>query len=393
MKKVILHIGLPKTGSSAIQNFLNFNSEFLNKHGFFYHPIPLESKFAIQSGNGLQLYNVIKKANLEELESLLDRLIKPDYLSIISCEQLGGLTIDEWNAFLNTCNKLSIEIDSVIYFVRDFLDFLISDYDQKIKRHGLADEFSNWADVEKWTHYQACKKMLKIFSPNKLQVIHYNSEKSRLVSSFFEIIIKHSIINISDRKKITEEEKIKINRSLTNTERDCLIKINAIFGDKYSTQLSDLLIGQNPQFNSEPLNITRNFVSFLENKSKDHIDWVNFTFFESQPVVSFSENIDFYLNSNHCANDNQLTQTNSVIFDFLINELNLCEHNNEIKIWSKACSRLIEILKKDRLSSLNETAFSTLHYALLNPDVLRAGVDPEMHYLKCGKNENRKYQL
>lgn len=40
MRRVILHAGLPKTGSTSIQRFLDVNSEALREQGFMYEPAP-----------------------------------------------------------------------------------------------------------------------------------------------------------------------------------------------------------------------------------------------------------------------------------------------------------------------------------------------------------------
>ena len=40
MKTLYLHIGLPKTGTSAIQSFLMANPEVLEKQGYCYKPVP-----------------------------------------------------------------------------------------------------------------------------------------------------------------------------------------------------------------------------------------------------------------------------------------------------------------------------------------------------------------
>ena len=65
LKKLILHIGVHKTGSTAMQTFLFENSEELNKQGF-YMPVflygeenkPAKLRYSIINKETLSNYNI-----------------------------------------------------------------------------------------------------------------------------------------------------------------------------------------------------------------------------------------------------------------------------------------------------------------------------------------------
>ena len=74
MKNIYLHIGTPKTGTSALQSFLLNNSEELDRQGYDYpeHKVDVNH---ISSGNGQEIINIMNKEGVEEAQKYIDTLL------------------------------------------------------------------------------------------------------------------------------------------------------------------------------------------------------------------------------------------------------------------------------------------------------------------------------
>jgi hypothetical protein len=71
MKKLYIHAGGSKAGSSAIQNFLTIHADELRKLGFFYKTTTkLEHDWMITSGNGYELFKRLR--NYQSIDSIIE---------------------------------------------------------------------------------------------------------------------------------------------------------------------------------------------------------------------------------------------------------------------------------------------------------------------------------
>ena len=83
-KKIIFHIGGAKTGSSALQNFLEMNFELMEKFGFAYENRQnITSKYEITGGNGHFLFNSLK-------ENVADEKLDHILTSFLGCVKADG---------------------------------------------------------------------------------------------------------------------------------------------------------------------------------------------------------------------------------------------------------------------------------------------------------------
>lgn len=137
-KRVIIHAGLPKTGTSALQHWLGENRETLEKNGIYY-PIHQVDANGISSGNwrsllvrtdtgALQVDPKKVKATLEEFATRSESTL------LISSEFLPD-HIRELHALLPKATRF-------IVFVRDPIALRVSDYNQHVKRHGQTEKFN-----------------------------------------------------------------------------------------------------------------------------------------------------------------------------------------------------------------------------------------------------------
>ncbi|NYI80543.1 hypothetical protein [Nocardioides panzhihuensis] len=142
MKSIVVHAGLPKTGTSAVQAFFNSNGEALAKAGIFY-PAHTVDRNGISAGNA---------------GSLMER---SGHLFVASSREVTR-TLEEFEA--SGCHTLLLSSEAFlpelrgiaellppqaqfVLYVRDPLAFLESDYNQRVKRIGHLQPFAAEPDA------------------------------------------------------------------------------------------------------------------------------------------------------------------------------------------------------------------------------------------------------
>lgn len=137
---LFLHIGLPKTGTSYIQNiFWNKNNQKFLK---VYYPKDTEKKFKFipTAGNGLELFHGIKERDELFLKNYFKKIFQKNKNVLLSSEVFSTLNYDDILFFENTLKLNEINI-KIIVFVRNLYSFYLSGYSQTIKRGGETKSF------------------------------------------------------------------------------------------------------------------------------------------------------------------------------------------------------------------------------------------------------------
>ncbi|GFD91212.1 hypothetical protein KUL152_34380 [Tenacibaculum sp. KUL152] len=135
MNKVFIHIGPPKSGTSAIQKWLSDNRDYLASKGVFYPEHELDEN-GVSSGNLLSLFSQDGEDFLldeAKVSSLLEEFIssKNDVL-ILSSE-----------FFFKRMEQLAQAIPEAMFigYLRFPLEVAESSYNQGVKRHGQVHAF------------------------------------------------------------------------------------------------------------------------------------------------------------------------------------------------------------------------------------------------------------
>lgn len=145
MKVCHLHIGMHKTGSSSIQNYLDSNRTELLKSGFYYadmgspnHSGPFNYALTHEPAKDSEILNF--KLSADELERRIiffkDKLrlsLNEDYSEIIfSAESIIKLTYSELNDFKKKLLEF-VDVIKVYCYVREPMSFTVSSFQQVIK--------------------------------------------------------------------------------------------------------------------------------------------------------------------------------------------------------------------------------------------------------------------
>jgi len=148
MKELWIHLGMPKTGSSALQVFFAQKADMLKKEGIDY--IELSDfgdakKGQISSGNGALLARSLlpntHEAHYSDTEGLYSKLFNMVKKSksekiLISSEFFAVIPVKQYEKLLSDMLNIEVQL-KVIFYVRRQDQFLMSSYMQRVKRHGL----------------------------------------------------------------------------------------------------------------------------------------------------------------------------------------------------------------------------------------------------------------
>lgn len=134
MKKLIIHVGAPKCGSSALQSILEVNEKNgnLNKVGFTY---PLEFSRGLGQGNADPVFQEFLPQTVNDLTLSSNFLLKENKNIIISDEKLFGIVNKHKLIKLSISLKHEFEDMVIITAIREPSNWLLSDYSQHIKQN------------------------------------------------------------------------------------------------------------------------------------------------------------------------------------------------------------------------------------------------------------------
>ncbi|MEQ5833684.1 hypothetical protein [Marinobacter sp. NFXS9] len=133
-KQIFLHIGTPKTGTSALQKFFMDNLESLERNGFSYPKHGFDGN-DISSGNGQEIINIAIHQGVGKARAHLDKLLKKSKSNnvLISSEAFYGHP--------EIVHRIAPAAKVIVYF-RNQLDLVESSYNQSVKRAGQKAPFS-----------------------------------------------------------------------------------------------------------------------------------------------------------------------------------------------------------------------------------------------------------
>jgi len=150
-QQLYIHVGMPKTGSSAIQAFLALNKRYLLKHDFSYpNHTGFKQAFQTSSGNATDMFKWIKNENTNIFNIFLKKTKTKNI--ILSSEILFVILKENPEKFANFLHGRSYKI---ICYIREFGDLIESCINQQIKNHYLVD-YLNIDNITTSFDYYGC---------------------------------------------------------------------------------------------------------------------------------------------------------------------------------------------------------------------------------------------
>ncbi len=234
-KKVILHIGHGKTGSSAIQAVLARNQALLGQAGILYPDhamIDQARQGAVTSGN-------LDPENWFEGQVIPVARAAEGYDAILFSNENLFHRFDE---FLERQAAYADEFAfEIILFVREPFEKLNSAYQQLVKRSGLSDGIGDFARHDADAAYAADILQALEGRGVPFALFNYSQLGRGTIRAFFQHL---GVWDLLEREGVVEVGTV--NRSLTAAELDFLLHVNRVFGVAFGSVIADALVHRLP---------------------------------------------------------------------------------------------------------------------------------------------------
>lgn len=288
-RRLVLHIGATKTGTSALQVALVRNRRKLQEMGILY-PQSESDRAAeqgkITSGNGLAIASF-----LNPKLPFSQRFARPDYLTemfseisvetdadsvLFSSEHIGFFIDERLRSFVDAAQQYGYTME-IVYFVRNVLDHAYSAYNQGVKRHRMGLDFETYIrDKYKCPFAGTLSRLNNLVEKDRIYVLSYDRVKPYLLKSMLEALAFAT-------EGIVESTGV-INRSLTRHEIEIMrFVIPYLRDDNECRKISDALIYAKEALEEKPT-ISRQILAFVEARFQPDLDFVNR--FAGQPLLA-----------------------------------------------------------------------------------------------------------
>jgi hypothetical protein len=165
--RTIVHVGPPKTGSSALQHWLLGNRRLLRDYGVFYPEHPLGAS-GISSGH---------------VDTLYDRIGAGDFTfsSIKYAELIGSMAASGCHTLLLSSEFFFQVIDELhneladaefVYYLRSPQEVMESIYNQHVKRHSYTEVF-HASEIALFSQLESLSAYLENFGSKRLNIRAY----------------------------------------------------------------------------------------------------------------------------------------------------------------------------------------------------------------------------
>ncbi len=205
MSTLYLHIGTPKTGTSAIQSALYSNMEFLEEQSIIYPDLGFRYDGVSDGRNG---HFLISKDNLEgnAYDLAMQRIaeLSKKYQKIVLSEENLWRTTECLEQFAKDLKLQGIQMKILVYFRRQDL-YLQSQYAQHVKIY-MRKTFEEYAETQKLQldYYHYIQFFVNLVGKENLIVRVYERQQflnQDLLSDFC------AQVGIRGREHLVEEEK------------------------------------------------------------------------------------------------------------------------------------------------------------------------------------------
>lgn len=283
-KTLYLHIGAGKTGSSALQVWLNHHADALRKLGVHYPTWGAKlDDYAITSGNGRRLIEAVGRG---EMAPFLADLAKANSQKLfLSSESFQGFTDENLRELKNEAARIGLRVTIIVY-LRDVYDVMYSAYQQMIKRHLGTQTFREFAlKRDKVQQFEVVAAYSRHF--DDMRVFHYDSERKRGLE-----VAMCEALGV-DPAEVPPMPNTKVNRSLDVGEAEWLRLLNQAYvqnfpggSTMFSVRNSDALIYADPEHETDIL-LDERVMRHLEALCRRAVDDLNTRYLQKTPLKIF----------------------------------------------------------------------------------------------------------
>ncbi|WP_338455028.1 hypothetical protein [uncultured Alteromonas sp.] len=269
---VVIHIGAPKTGSSALQKFFIENQSILNKLGFLYPEHSLDEN-GISGGHSNLALKLIDKRDAEakkQFDILINKAKKANKVLFLSSEAF--YIRPQAVADLVVGHRCKI-----IAFFRDPIEAINSNYNQGIKRNfstASPEQFCSRLLREHTSFYtgQIFNQWVKSFSKEDVDVYGYDSSVLKQFPIQEVFLNGLGLTNKEITTSFTIENKM-VNRSYSYTSLELKRLLNHALDQKahhFNHQLDWFLQGISDKSNDPSINLSTLVSEPTLNKLEQH---------------------------------------------------------------------------------------------------------------------------
>lgn len=400
MKKVFIHSGFHKTGTTSIQEYCYRNFDILKSNNIYYpkfnsriwmnQSIPLCMIFTEDNGvknhSVTDLYpnkNLRKEA--ERIEWLREEIVNSGCDNLLfSGEDIVVFSKNELLGFKNFLEDIGFQKFEVIFYVRNPVDYAIS-ISQEFVRAGLSSFYPTLKRcLFDFGHEEQIKKFGSVFGDENVNVFGYDTvlkDKEGLIGHFFKILNVDIVLGEGGR----------VNKSMSLEK---LILMSGLI--KYFDRKLTLSVLKDIPNDGNKIELEAEYIDLILSKAKNYIEYfnskgVNFIAPTKKTDVKFS--FDVFEKNIYLLNDLIDGLDVLLLLGFVLSDVQLYSPRLAVKINDYLINS--DFYKSN--SVLPKKYFNNFHnekYLNRYPDVRNAIERGEFdsgkhHYLKFGINEKR----
>jgi hypothetical protein len=268
--RIFLHIGHPKTGSSAFQTCLARSHHALADDGILY---PYHRSFAVASRNHISSGNLsIGTENENWMTNGVLPIIQanPGYHTFIFSNENLIHRLADFTCSLETLSD-NLEFH-ILLVVRDPIEQLGSVYQQLVKRHGYAKGYEDFLSEHGYRCNATNKAAaaLDILEENRISysLFNYSVLQSTVIDALARAIgIRDGLVDCS----LTTP----VNRSMSAAELQLLLFVNAMYGGAVGRKLADSLVNQLPNVTAVSLAMRQESWREVVRVNQDSVESIN----------------------------------------------------------------------------------------------------------------------
>lgn len=201
MKRLLIHIGSHKTGSTALQQMLAEEKEVLLSQGLNYPSIlgfghRWQDKQGVGSGNGTPIS--LGQISLSGACELALHDVGANGMALISSEllEVHAATNEFWDEIATVRSGHYVDLQ-VLYYVRNPMGLLLSSFNLDVKVNGFSGTLSDYVihaerDPRSMQQFHVAPHVLRLGKehlPEGFTVVHYDSVKGNLLAHFLEEVL------------------------------------------------------------------------------------------------------------------------------------------------------------------------------------------------------------